>query len=145
MGDFYPAIAVLQLLAGLALATAICRRIAVHPHGPTLGPLREFRFTEHLGWAVAIPLVIVLVPKLAAAKAAAANLLLVAGTLYALRGVAVAAFGLSLLGGGGVAAWIVGVVITFILLPILLGGAIVLGVMDAGLDFRRRLKPQSGE
>ncbi|MFQ6046011.1 MAG: DUF2232 domain-containing protein [Gemmatimonadales bacterium] len=145
MARFHPGVAALQLIAGLALASALTRRLAVSPRGPALGRLREFRFTEHLGWAAVIPLIVVLLPKLAAAKAAASNLLLVAGTLYAVRGLAVTAFGLQLIGAGGVATWLVGTIIAFFLLPVAIAGMILLGVLDAGLDLRRRLRPRSND
>jgi hypothetical protein len=138
LAEFYPAVTALQLLAGLALATAIYRRVAQQPAGTLLRPLRAFRFNEHLGWALVIPLIVVLIPKLAAVKAAAANVLLVSGALYALRGAAVAAFGLHLLGAGGPFLTVLLAVILLLVLPAALGGAILLGVLDAGLDLRRR-------
>lgn len=145
LANFHPAITVLQLLAGMALGTAICARVASRPRGPQLGRLRDFAFTEHLGWAAAIPLVVILVPWLAAAKTTAANFLLVAGALYALRGLAVGLFLLHLVSAGGAAVWIVGALVLFFLLPVLVLGAIVLGVVDSGLDLRRRMQPRSSE
>jgi hypothetical protein len=138
VADYYPALLALQLMVGLALATAIYQRVAREPRGAPLGPFRRFRFSEHLGWAAAIPLIVVLVPRLAGAKLAAANLLAVAAALYALRGVAVAAYGLSVIGAGGVFLSILLASIFLLLLPILLAGAIVLGVLDSGLRLRER-------
>ena len=85
----YPALVGLKIMAGLALATAWYHRLTSHPWGVPLGRLRDFRFSEHLGWAAAVPLMIVLLPHLAAAKVAATNLLLLVGALYALRGIGV--------------------------------------------------------
>src|SRR5438874_479115 len=101
--DNYAAMTGLKLLAGLALATALYHRFARHPRGAPLGRFRDFRFSEHLGWAAAIPLVIILLPDLIRAKVAASNLLLLVGALYALRGLAVAAFVAGLAGTGPVA------------------------------------------
>jgi hypothetical protein len=143
--EFFPAITALQLVAGLALATAIYQRVAARPHGVPLGRFRDLRFSEHLGWALAIPLVVVLLPKLAAFKAAAANMLVVAGVLYALRGAAVVAYGVLALGGSGFFLWAFWVVIFILLLPIVLGGAILLGVLDGGLDLRRRWSRATSE
>lgn len=143
MASFYPAITALQILAGLALATALSQRLALNPPVAALGKLRDFRFTEHLGWAAVVPLIVVVLPRLAAAKAAASNLLLVAGTLYAVRGLAITAFGLELIGAGGVTSWLAGAIIAFFLLPLAVGVMILLGVIDAGLDLRRRLRPRS--
>ncbi len=138
LSDFHPGVTALQLLAGLALATAVYQRVARDPAGVPLRRLREFRFSEHLGWALVVPLIVVLVPKLAALKLTAANVLLVSATLYALRGAAVAVFGLHLLGAGGAFLTAFLAVILLLVLPAALGGAIVLGVLDAGLDLRRR-------
>ena len=133
----YPALVGLKIMAGLALATAWYHRLTSHPWGVPLGRLRDFRFSEHLGWAAAVPLMIVLLPHLAAAKVAATNLLLLVGALYALRGIGVAAFGTSLAGTGPVATALM-LAATLLMLPVVLGGAILLGVLDAGVDLRRR-------
>lgn len=144
--EFYPAIVALQLLAGLAVATALYHRVARTPKGAMLGRLREFRFTDHLGWAAAVPLVVVVLPKVAAVKTAAANLLVVTGVLYAVRGVAVAAFGLHLMGGAGMLLGVVTTIVILLMLPVVVGGTILLGVLDAGLDLRRRwATPRTGE
>ena len=136
--DFLPAITALELLAGLVLATAIYHRVARQPRGQPMGRFLDFRFSEHLGWALVVPLIAVLVPKLVAAKAAAANLLLLGAALYALRGAAVAVFALHALGAGGFFLWLFLTVIMVLMLPFVLGGAILLGVLDGGLDLRRR-------
>ncbi|UCF39877.1 MAG: hypothetical protein JSW43_09030 [Gemmatimonadota bacterium] len=143
LSDFFPAVTLLQLLAGLALATAVYERVALRPVGVPPRRLRDFRFNEHLGWAVVVPLIVVLIPKLGAFKAAAANILLASGALYALRGAAVAVFGLQLVGAGGTFLTALLAVIFLLVLPAALGGAILLGVLDAGLDLRRRWTPPS--
>ena len=142
--DNYAAMTGLKLLAGLALATALYHRFARHPRGAPLGRFRDFRFSEHLGWAAAIPLVIILLPDLIRAKVAASNLLLLVGALYALRGLAVAAFVAGLAGTGPVATALA-VMAGFFMLPVALGVGILLGVLDAGMDLRRRWsKPPAG-
>jgi hypothetical protein len=134
----FAAVLAIQFLGGLALAAAIYYRVCRHPIGTPPGRFRDFRFSEHLGWAGALALLVVLVPRLAAAKAAALNLLLFAGLLYALRGAAVTMFGLALMGGAGCGtAALVGLLALFIL-PAVVAGSIVVGVLDAGLDLRRR-------
>ncbi|MBI4502376.1 MAG: DUF2232 domain-containing protein [Gemmatimonadetes bacterium] len=137
--DNYAAMTGLKLLAGLALATGLYHRVATHPRGAALGRFRDFRFTEHLGWAAAIPLAIVLLPDLIRAKVAASNMLLLVGALYALRGLAVAAFVAGLAGTGPIATALA-VMAAFFMLPVVLGGGILLGVLDAGMDLRRRWK-----
>jgi len=135
--SFFPALVALELVLGMALATSLYHRVSRTPRGARLGRLSEFRFSEHLGWAAVIPLVIVLLPRLAAFKVAASNLLLVTGALYALRGLAVAVAGAAFAGSGPLTA-VFAVVAGFFLLPVVLGGAVLLGVLDAGVDLRRR-------
>src|SRR2546425_2002350 len=53
----FPALVALQIVGGLALAAALYYRLASRPRGLAPGPPSEFRVTEHLGWAAAIPLV----------------------------------------------------------------------------------------
>ena len=138
MAGQFAAILAIQFLGGLALAAAIYYRVCGRPAGTPPGRFRDFRFSEHLGWAGALALVVMLVPRLAAAKAAALNLLLVTGLLYALRGAAVAAFGLALMGGAGWGTAALLAVVALFILPAVVAGSIVVGVLDAGLDLRRR-------
>ena len=137
MVDFFPATVAVQMLAGLALATALCRRLAPAA-GVTWGKFRDFRFSEHLGWIAVVALAIVLLTKAATLKLMAANVLVVAGLLYALRGAAVAWFGLTLTGGPGLLTrGLIAFSVVF-MLPVILIGTIFIGVVDAGLDLRRR-------
>lgn len=135
--DYYPATVALEMIAGFALATAIYHRVSESPRGGRLGRFRDFRFSEHLGWAAVLSLVILLVPRLGEIKLAAGNLLILVAALYGLRGVAVASYGLSVIGAGGV-LFIAATVFAVIFMPLILGGAIILGVVDAGVDLRRR-------
>jgi hypothetical protein len=138
MADYFGGILALQLIAGLCLATAVYHRLAHRPHGPRLGRFRDFRFSEHLGWVTIAALLAFLLPQLATFRLAAVNVLLVMGTLYGLRGVAVAAFGLQLLTGGNPLIAVVAGLAAALMLPIALACAILLGVVDSGLDLRRR-------
>jgi hypothetical protein len=138
LADQYAAVLALQLLAGLGVAAAVYYRAAPSPRGTAPGRFRDFRFSEHLGWIGAVALVVVLIPRLAAAKGAALNLLMVTGVLYGLRGAAVTVFGLGLMGGAGCSTAVLLAVVGVFLLPAALAGAVVLGVVDAGLDLRRR-------
>jgi hypothetical protein len=137
MADFFPATVAVQMLAGFALATAVYRRFAPAA-GVTWGKFRDFRFSEHLGWIAVVALAIVLLTRAATLKLMAANVLVVAGLLYALRGAAVAWFGLTLTGGPGLlTTGLVAFSVVF-LLPVITIGTIFIGVVDAGLDLRRR-------
>ena len=137
IADFFPATVAVQMLAGLALATALYRRFAPAA-GVTWGKFRDFRFSEHLGWIAVVALAILLLTKAATLKLMAANVLVVAGILYALRGAAVAWFGLTLTGGPGLlTTGLIAFSVVF-MLPVILIGTIFVGVVDAGLDLRRR-------
>ena len=142
--DYFPARTTLQVMTGLAFATIAYRHLATVPRGVAPGPFREIRFTEHLGWAAIVLLVVVLVPKLAAAKLGAMNVLLVFGALYALRGVAVFVVGFHALGGGCLNAVLFSAA-AFLLLPLAFIGAILLGIVDTSFDLRRRwARPPAG-
>ncbi len=146
-GEFYGAIVVLTVGVALYTAAAIFQRVGKQHVGQPLGRLADFRFSEHIGWVAVLSLAVVLIPKLVALKMAAANILVVSAALYALRGVAVFVFFLEVVSGGGFLLSLLIAVIIFVMLPVVIGGAVVLGVLDTGLDFRRRwmVKPPTGE
>ena len=104
----------------------------------TVGRFRDFRFSEHLGWAAVLALAIVLLTRFVTMKLLAANVLIVTGFLYALRGAAVIWFALALAGGPGFLSTAVIVLSILFMLPVVLIGAILLGIADAGLDLRQR-------
>ena len=137
MADYFPATVAIQTFVGLVLATALFRRFA--PAATVaVGKFRDFRFSEHLGWIPVIALGNVLVAKAATAKLLAANVLVVAGLLYALRGAAVTWYGIALAGGPGLlTTGLIAFSVVF-MLPVVLIGTILVGVVDAGLDLRRR-------
>ena len=139
VANYHIALMTLQLIAGLALATALYQRLAVKPRGIQPGKFRDFCFTEHLGWPAMAALIVVLVPRLSAARLGASNVLLVLGTLYALRGLAVAATGLQQLGSGLIT--VLSVVTACLMLPVATIGAILLGIVDTSFDLRRRWQP----
>ena len=138
MADFFPATLAVQMLAGFALATVLYHRLTPEGAGPRPGRLKDFRFSEHLGWVAVAALAIVLLTRLATTKLLAANVLVVAGFLYALRGAAVAWFGITTAGGPGFFTIALMVFAVVFMLPVVLTGAILLGVVDAGLDLRQR-------
>ena len=137
MADFFPATLAIQMLAGLALASVLYHRMTHRTRG-TLGRFRDFSFTEHLGWAAVVALGFVLVTRFATIKILAANVLVVAGVLYALRGAAVVSFALAMAGGPSFFTTAVIVLSILFMLPVVLPGTILLGVVDAGLDLRQR-------
>ena len=84
-------------------------------------------------------LVLLLVPGLGAARPLALNVLVVMAVLYGVRGVAVVVFTLRRIGAGPILYAVAGIAV-FFMLP----GTVLLGVLDAGLNLRRRRSPPSG-
>ncbi|MEX1051079.1 MAG: DUF2232 domain-containing protein [Gemmatimonadales bacterium] len=143
--NLFPAIGVLQVMVGLGLATALHGRLAVTPRGVAPAPTRDFRFSEHLGWMLVLGLVGVLfLPPVPALRLVAWNLLAVGTALFLARGWAVAAFLWVRAGAGRWVAALAALAIVF-LSPVVLGVLLALGVLDAGLDLRRRATPPSTE
>jgi uncharacterized membrane protein YhaH (DUF805 family) len=137
MADYFPATVAIQMFVGLVLATALFCRFTPAAM-VAVGRFRDFRFSEHWGWIAVIALGIVLVAQAATAKLLAANVLVVAGLLYTLRGAAVTWYGITLAGGPGfLTTGLIAFSVVF-MLPVVLIGTILVGVVDAGLDLRRR-------
>jgi hypothetical protein len=144
MADYFPATVAVQMFAGFALAAVLLRRIAPET-GADIGRFRDFRFSEHLGWIAVVSLALVLMLRASALKLLAANMLVVAGALYALRGSAVVIFGLVVTGGPGLFTTGIMAFLFVFMLPVVITGAILLGVVDAGVDLRQRwTTPQKG-
>jgi hypothetical protein len=142
VSQLFPGLLALAGIAGLRLAWSWYHRLAVHPLGAPAAPFRRFGFSDQLvwGWVVALALAVLPVPE--PWRLAGANLLLVLGVLYTVRGLAVV-----VAQAGGVAAPVATVLgfIALFLLPFVVGGLTLLGLADTWLDFRRRLStPTTG-
>ncbi|MGE5687255.1 MAG: DUF2232 domain-containing protein [Gemmatimonadota bacterium] len=130
-----PALLFLNALAGVLLGWSLYHRIAARPLGDPPAPFAAFRFSDQAVWLPVVALALVLLPAPPPVRDAGANLLLVAVTLYAARGLAVVGAGAGRL--PRVTTAFVTVVALF-LLPFVLGGLTLLGLADTWLDFRRR-------
>jgi hypothetical protein len=145
----FPALIALESLAGLALGWAVYTRMSPKRIGPSLGRLREFRFSDQLVWGVAVGATLMMLPPFREGRNAGVNLLVFFGTLYLLRGFGVmawmttgrrkmlviafvTAFVLSLVAPN------VGSLILAALIQLTLGAAMVLGLGDTWLDWRSR-------
>lgn len=134
-----PGVTLLELMAGSLLAWGLHRRMSARPLGAAADAFARFRFSDHLVWLVVAGLALVLfrLPPWVPGDLGP-NLLLVGGTLYAARGLAVVRAGAGRLPSPtAVALGLVAVV----LLPFVLCGLTLLGLADTWLDFRRRLAP----
>lgn len=132
-----PALAVLEGLALLALAWALYHRLARQRVGPPLTRLRDFRFNDQLVWAFLAGLALVVLPALAELRGVGANLLVVSGALYALRGL-------------GVLSWFLAsrpvsrffLVFVTVLAPHYTAAiAVGIGLGDTWMDWRHRVRP----
>jgi hypothetical protein len=134
--ELFPATIALQIFAGLLLATVLVPRLAGATVGRPPGRLIEFRFSEHLGWLLALGILVVLLPGLGPARPLGLNLLVVMGALYGIRGAAVILAGIRAVRGGPL-LYLAAALAVFFLLP----GVVLLGVLDAGLNLRRPRRP----
>jgi hypothetical protein len=136
--DLLPAVLVLRVLPGLALAWGWYHRLAFRPAGAPAERFADFRFNDQLVWAVVGCVAVWVLPVPAPVRDIAGNVGLVLGGLYVARGVAITWTTLETF--PFLVLLIVGVGMLFIL-PVALGGSFALGLADTWVDFRRRLRP----
>lgn len=131
----FPALLGLASLAGLGVAWWFYLRLAERS-SEGLGPLRNFRFPDALIWLLIVGVGLVLMAGWTSGWGrVGANLTVFMGALYVLRGAAVLLF---LSGGIGIPGAIL-LAIGFVLAaPVLLAGAMVVGVGDSWVDLRAR-------
>jgi hypothetical protein len=131
----FPAMVGLASMAALGVAWWIRTRLAGEGD-QALGPLRDFRFNDHLVWLLVGGLLLVFVQWGDALARVGSNALVFMAALYMLRGAAVFMFvsgGLSLF---GYATVLVGLIVAA---PILMGISVLIGVGDTWLDLRSRV------
>jgi len=141
----FPALAGLSSLAAVGVGWWLHMRL-VRGSDQGLGGVREFRFPDPLVWVMVLGILLVLVAGWGTGWGrAGANLLVFMAGLCTLRGVGVILF---LWGGASVAgstllliAFLVGMVLAG---PLLLAGAMLVGLGDSWLDIRARLRHDDG-
>lgn len=139
-GRVFPALVGLSSLAALGVAWWTYLRLATR-RGDALGPLKGFRFSNGLIWVFIAGLVLVVVGAGDGPQRAGLNALVFMGGLYALRGAAVVVavnggmslFGFVLLGLG-----------LLLLAPLILVGALIIGLGDTWIDLRSRFPSAVG-
>jgi hypothetical protein len=131
----YPALLALASVAALGLAWWAYRRLVARES--PLGLLRDFRFSDELVWVLIAGLALVVAPLGDVAARAGVNVLAFMVALYALRGLAVL---LALVGMPSIVGTIVAVVVALLLYPVVMTGAVVLGITDTWLDLRTRMR-----
>ena len=131
----FPATLALATLATLAVAWWLYVRMA-HGNDQGLLPLREFRFNDQLVWLFIGGLALSLVGS-DVAKRAGSNALVFMSALYAMRGAAVASF----FGAGQSALSAILLLMGLIFVaPVMMVGALVLGLGDTWLDLRAKAR-----
>lgn len=130
----FPALVALSSVAALGVAWWMYVRVALGRKG-ALGPLKDFRFNDHLVWLFVGGLLALLAGAGELWTRAGSNAVLFMGALYALRGAAVVLF----VNGGISALGVLAVTLGMLFLaPAVLVGALVIGLGDTWLDIRTR-------
>lgn len=135
----FPALVFLESMAALGVVWwARARFLGEGDQG--LAPLHEFSFNDHLVWVLVGGLVLVFMQFGEAFARVGSNAIVFMGGLYAMRGAAVFIFisgGLSLF---GFMMFSLGVVLAA---PVVLGIAVLVGVVDTWLDVRSRVRERT--
>jgi hypothetical protein len=139
-GRLFPALLGLSSLSGLAVAWWAYVRLSA---GSSLGlrPLRDFRFNDHLVWLLLTGLALIVFGGGDGWTSAGSNAVVFMGGLYAMRGAAVLLFLNGGMTGFGFVFLAVGM---FFLAPVLIMGALVVGVGDTWLDLRSKATAIAG-
>jgi len=134
--DVYPAMLSLATVAAFGVAWFGFERISGRFGSP--GPVRDFRFSDHLIWLLIGGLCLLVLPLGGFAFQVGENATLFMGVLYLFRGAAI----LLWIGAGAVTSVWSAVLLSLaavLLYPVVLGTALVLGVSDTWIDLRARL------
>ena len=132
----FPALTGIVSMAGACVAWVVYSRLARRPR-PALGPLRDFRFNDHLIWLFVGGLLLLVGRSGEAFGRLGSNLVLFMGALYALRGVGVIAF---LTGGLSLFGYVMTGIGLLIIPPVVVVGATMIGLGDTWLDVRTRVR-----
>ena len=132
----YPALLGLASLAALGVTAYVSKRM--EGIEDAIGPLRRFRFNDHLAWLLVVGLMLLILPFGSWTARAGGNVVTFMGGLYVLRGAAVLVWvGTAVVSSGwSIALWIVAALLFY---PVTLGAALVMGLSDTWLDLRSRL------
>lgn len=133
----YPAMLALASLPALALGWYLLGRLTGRPESP--GPVREFRFDDHLVWLFVLGLALFVLPAGDLLTRVGANAALFMAALYVVRGAAVITW-LLREGGATAWAWLLLALAGLLLYPMVMGAAFVIGIGDTWLDIRGRVR-----
>ena len=99
------------------------------------GPVKDFRFNDHLIWMLVVGLFFLFTRWSEPLQRLGSNAVVFIGALCAVRGAAVIVF---ITGGFSVLGYAMTLLGLVIVTPIVLGGAVLIGIADIYLDFRKR-------
>ena len=100
-----------------------------------LGSVKNFRFNDHLIWMLVVGLFLLFTRWSEPLQRLGSNAVVFIGALCAVRGAAVIVF---ITGGFSVLGYAMTLLGLVIVTPIVLGGAVLIGIADIYLDFRKR-------
>lgn len=134
--DVYPAMLSLATVAAFGVAWFGFERISGSFRSP--GPIREFRFSDHLIWLLIGGLCMLVLPLGGPAFMLGENATVFMGGLYLLRGAAIL-FWMGAAAATTVWSGVLLALAALFLYPVVLGTALVLGLSDTWIDLRERL------
>ena len=135
----FPALICLGSMAAIGVAWWVRTRL-VGEGDLGLGPLRLFRFNDHLVWVFVAGLLLLVVQRGEPLARLGSNAVVFMGALYALRGAAVFVFVSGAPSLFGYVTFVVGLVLAA---PVLVGMAMLIGIGDTWLDIRSRIRAQA--
>jgi hypothetical protein len=134
--DVFPALMAIASMSGLAVAWWLYARLRGEGD-QAIGPVKHFRFNDHLVWLLIAGLVLLVTRWGDAVVRVGSNAVVFMGALYALRGSAVFMFisgGLSLFG------YVMLAIALVLAAPVVVGVAMVVGIGDTWFDVRARMR-----
>ena len=132
----FPALTGIASISGLAVAWWLYERLR-GAGDQAIGPVRDFKFNDHLVWIFILGLLLVLGGWDGALTRVGSNTVVFMGALYALRGAAVFMF---VSGGMSLFGYVMLTVGLLLAAPVVVGIAMMVGIGDTWLDARARLQ-----
>jgi len=130
----FPALTALASMSALLLSWWLFIFFSGRSKG-ALGSVKNFRFNDHLIWMLVVGLFLLFTRWNEPLQRLGSNAVVFIGALCAVRGAAVIVF---ITGGFSVLGYAMTLLGLVIVPPIVLGGAVLIGIADIYLDFRKR-------
>jgi hypothetical protein len=134
--DLFPALMAIASMSGAAVAWWLYARLGGEGD-QAIGPIRNFRFNDHLVWLMIGGLFLVVTRWGDALVQVGSNAVVFMGALYALRGSAVFMF---ISGGLSVLGYVLLAFALVLAAPVVVGAALIVGIGDTWFDVRARLR-----